>query len=772
MEVSRAQVLWLLQLDLAERCGEPALFAKGAAVYLIARSWLQHFQECALQALESQDILDFSSCPLDNSSLLQASGELRTDVRDLSVMVTEGEFLQLFRSLATHPDQVIRLWVFWTPGFQMQFHQKLTISAVILEGARLNVTQTTLAGDLPLGELLALLLGSLEGKRVSYWSSLIADAAETAHEAVAGTSLHKFATRLEESSWNTPALQVLQSLVVVVRIKEHKSKSLLQKWIEPLTSLGSKKDVEQVAGLANLGNTCFLNCVLQALAHVPHLALYCHITNPTGRLASRFTQLVRDLFTQSHGVLQPNEVLSALGAKYCDGSQQDADEVLIDLLQGLSEGVQAAITIPPLLGEGEQAWLQHLASNYSISSTLFSGLQATSLICGECSKRHVSYSPFTSLPLQLTSRRLFFIRLVPCDPAKPQISFTLQVQSPLEHEVRLSTLKKALQVRLSLQHFYLSEENSEGKFDPLDLSATAEAPAYRALELPSQGVALLLEVKLKEQLLGVRVLVCSPTTKLEDLHDRVVDSLDVLGSAAFERLGFITQLQHKRMTEAERAAMECCVLQVVRGNKIFTMVQAQLFARTAEQLLALPEGVRLRCSFTALPDLLQEALQVFSEDKHLSERKEEQSVVATLPQLLEFTLSARSVAEKLMCSSCRKLTTHSSRQHIEHFPLVSVFHLMRVRVERRVLSKSSAEVCYPERGLDLRSLEQGPSLSAAIYDLSAVIRHFGSAAGGHYVAYVRSPLTTIWFRCDDSKSMRVKLSEVLEAADLLVYVRR
>jgi len=126
-------------------------------------------------------------------------------------------------------------------------------------------------------------------------------------------------------------------------------------------------------GLQNLGNTCFLNAALQALAHTPLLTQFflqgqfirdLNAANPLGTggiLATTFANLLQQLYRQegegkgtskSKDALAPEEFYSAL-CRLCPlvgeqrGAQQDAHEVLAFLLDALHEDLNRAREKPP-----------------------------------------------------------------------------------------------------------------------------------------------------------------------------------------------------------------------------------------------------------------------------------------------------------------------------------------------------------------------------------------------------------------------------------------
>ncbi|PWA28682.1 hypothetical protein CCH79_00014814 [Gambusia affinis] len=193
---------------------------------------------------------------------------------------------------------------------------------------------------------------------------------------------------------------------------------------EPLT-VGSGR-----VGLRNIGNTCFLNAVVQCLSHTCVLRNYCLLksykhekfSKEEAKLMESFSQVLSGLWDVREGdtVVNPRQFYSVFKAAvpYFSGySQQDAQEFLRFLLDKLHTEINRRPYVKRTGKEPQQQyvrfriseeanamWKKHLERDDSIIVDLFSGQLRSSLHCSVCSHYSNTFDVFCDLSLPIPKR--------------------------------------------------------------------------------------------------------------------------------------------------------------------------------------------------------------------------------------------------------------------------------------------------------------------------------------------------------------------------------
>ncbi|KAF0302742.1 Ubiquitin carboxyl-terminal hydrolase 2 [Amphibalanus amphitrite] len=197
---------------------------------------------------------------------------------------------------------------------------------------------------------------------------------------------------------------------------------------------GSESDGRPLGltGLRNTGNTCFLNTVVQCLSNTRALHDYIlrdgrssDASMPAaatkGSLMNTFSALIRDMWTSSdetERVLTTaplKSMIQRLAPRFMGSQQQDAQEFLRYLLQGLHEDVNRVTSRPkPITTDIDdslsasqksmEAWKRFLRLENSKFVDLFVGQLKATLRCTVCGHASVTFDPFWDLSLPIPSR--------------------------------------------------------------------------------------------------------------------------------------------------------------------------------------------------------------------------------------------------------------------------------------------------------------------------------------------------------------------------------
>ncbi|XP_023561641.1 ubiquitin carboxyl-terminal hydrolase 19 isoform X7 [Octodon degus] len=215
-------------------------------------------------------------------------------------------------------------------------------------------------------------------------------------------------------------------------------------------------------GLVNLGNTCFMNSVIQSLSNTRELRDFFHdrsfeaeinYNNPLGtggRLAIGFAVLLRALWKGTHHAFQPSKLKAIVASKasqFTGYAQHDAQEFMAFLLDGLHEDLNRIQNKPytetvdsdgrPDEVVASEAWQRHKMRNDSFIVDLFQGQYKSKLVCPVCAKVSITFDPFLYLPVPLPQKQkvlpiFYFAREPHCKPIKFLVSVSKENSSASE----------------------------------------------------------------------------------------------------------------------------------------------------------------------------------------------------------------------------------------------------------------------------------------------------------------------------------------------------
>ncbi|XP_036600717.1 ubiquitin carboxyl-terminal hydrolase 2 isoform X1 [Trichosurus vulpecula] len=254
--------------------------------------------------------------------------------------------------------------------------------------------------------------------------------------------LENYGRKGNASQGPAPAPRSLETLSPTYRPSGRYSLWEKGKNSSPSTSPGrevmTSKSTQGLAGLRNLGNTCFMNSILQCLSNTRELRDYClqrlylrdlnSSSHAHTALMEEFAKLIQTIWTSSaNDVVSPSEFktqIQRFAPRFVGYNQQDAQEFLRFLLDGLHNEVNRVTVRPKSTPEnldhlpdeekGRQMWRKYLEREDSRIGDLFVGQLKSSLTCTECGYCSTVFDPFWDLSLPIAKRGYPEVTLMDC----------------------------------------------------------------------------------------------------------------------------------------------------------------------------------------------------------------------------------------------------------------------------------------------------------------------------------------------------------------------
>lgn len=540
----------------------------------------------------------------------------------------------------------------------------------------------------------------------------------------------------EYDSATTAALFTLRSMASAGRpYRERDSSSAVpESWFEV-----NQRETPGVVGLRNLGNTCYMNSILQVLSNCPPLTEYflnCRLPIDYSHycLALGYEKLAKDMWSQVNSPcsVAPVDILHVMRTihpAFRGFQQQDAQEFLRCLLDAMHEDLKQ----PVYPWEAQEK--DFLSQRDRISSIDLSENEKT------CSQRERS-------------------------------------------DKNLSTSSSS-----SDQDFYLAKTNDSGWSSDIEMKNQQPEQTLRRRRNVKSECALHLEQEALE-------------SADQSIKYRLRNSPTPLAAVApcneGSRSASVSNRRHnkRRPAAVRRGHDEISLRKPVRyrsivsdvfDGRILSSVQC-LTCNTVSETLETFQDLSLPIPSKDQVDMLKHS----SKRQPAADTQSEPSVgwlgwlynwfwswIAGPKVTLEDCLSAFFSADDLKgddmyrCDRCKKLRNGVKFSSLLSLPEVLCIHLKRFRHETIYSSKITTSIEFPSEGLNMAQfLHKRSRDEVCAYDLTGVVCHRGSVEGGHYIAYCFNAVNGNWYEFDDQFCTQVDIYNVRSSEAYVLFYRK
>ncbi|GFH52642.1 hypothetical protein CTEN210_09118 [Chaetoceros tenuissimus] len=588
-------------------------------------------------------------------------------------------------------------------------------------------------------------------------------------------------------------------------------------------------------GLNNLGNTCFMNSALQCLSHATPLTRYfltnqykqdVNTSNPIGtggKLAVAYESMIRSLWTSkkqtSVSPRQLKRAIALFAPRFAGTAQQDSQEFLAFLLDGLHEDLNRVIN-PPYIEKadvtqeddlnvaGAEAWDAHCQRNKSIVMDSFYGQFKSTCICPNCKRISVSFDAFNHVSLEIPQLSRFG-KVIPIILFRKGGAF---VELPMRYGVVAGKDASVLDVKSSL-----------AKLSGIDAGNLAICDVYQ-----SSIYEIFDNNKPVSGINNDDIIVAYEIDPYTSSYIHVVASQTVLGGAVGRSaIGYplfvsfsvectcrqIYQLFQQHLAYLGNSGGDSFQIKLTqRGGppeQVFplagTSELSPYIPMDSNEKLAsfLPENCAQTFLFASIewnqPAIPNNLFNNYVEHPSLQEAVKKHNAMLKKTLTLDHCLENFTQPERLdednkwYCSKCKDHVRAEKTMTLWRLPNILVIHLKRFEF-RNALRREKLEcfVDYPLQGLDMSKYCAASATGIplgekefvidddipATYDLFGVVNHYGRMGFGHYNAYARrwneKVMEDDWMLFDDSsvRSGILKSDVVSNSGYLLFYRRR